>query len=69
MQSEINMHQSQVKEFKYEIELLSRELQDVRKKYFMQKKKEQQQRSVQAVTTSCSYKSFCNLNDKISTRN
>ena len=33
---------SQVQEYKYEIERLSRDLQDVKKKYFMQKKKEHQ---------------------------
>ena len=32
----------QVQEYKYEIERLSRDLQDVKKKYFMQKKKEHQ---------------------------
>ena len=35
------MYESQVNEYKYEIERLARELQDVKKKYFMQKKKEQ----------------------------
>ncbi|KAK2157569.1 hypothetical protein NP493_1866g00018 [Ridgeia piscesae] len=44
MVSELNMYESQVGEYKYEIERLARELQDVKKKYFMQKKKEQQQR-------------------------
>ena len=42
MASELNMYESQVSEYKYEIERLARELQDVKKKYFMQKKKEQQ---------------------------
>ena len=46
MVSELNMYESQVGEYKYEIERLARELQDVKKKYFMQKKKEQQQRWV-----------------------
>lgn len=46
MVSELNMYESQVGEYKYEIERLARELQDVKKKYFMQKKKEQQQRCV-----------------------
>lgn len=41
MASELNMHESQVAEYKYEIERIARELQDVKKKYFMQKKKEQ----------------------------
>lgn len=36
------MYISQVQEYKYEIERLSRDLQDVKKKYFMQKKKEHQ---------------------------
>lgn len=44
MASELNMGEAQVQEYKYEIERLSRELQDVKKKYFMQKKREQQQR-------------------------
>ena len=41
MASELNMYESQVSEYKYEIERLARELQEVKKKYFMQKKKEQ----------------------------
>jgi len=44
MASELNMYESQVSEYKYEIERLARELQDVKKKYFMQKKKEQHQK-------------------------
>jgi len=44
MASELNMYESQVQDYKYDIERLSRELQDVKKKYFMQKKREQQQR-------------------------
>lgn len=43
MASELNMYESQVSEYKYEIERLARELQDVKKKYFLSKKKEQQQ--------------------------
>ena len=46
MASELNMYESQVSEYKYEIERLARELQDVKKKYFMQKKKEQQTKYV-----------------------
>ena len=46
MASELNMYESQVSEYKYEIERLARELQDVKKKYFMQKKKEQQNKWV-----------------------
>lgn len=42
MASELNMYESQVNEYKYEIERIARELQEVKKKYFMQKKKEQQ---------------------------
>jgi len=38
------MYESQSSEFKYEIERLARELQDVKKKYFLHKKKEQQQK-------------------------
>ena len=44
MSSELNMYVAQVQDYKYDIERLSRELQEVKKKYFMQKKKEQQQR-------------------------
>jgi len=44
MASELNMYESQVEDYKYDIERLSRELQDVKKKYFLQKKREQQQR-------------------------
>ena len=44
MASELNMYESQVQDYKYDIERLSRELQDVKKRYFMQKKREQQQR-------------------------
>ena len=46
MVSELNMYESQVAEYKYEIERLARELQDVKKKYFLQKKKEQNQRFI-----------------------
>merc|ERR1712188_173415 len=41
MASELNMHQAQVNEYKFEIERLGREGQDIKKKYFEQKKKEQ----------------------------
>ena len=44
MVSELNMYESQVQDYKYDIERLSRELQDVKKKYFMQKKREQHQK-------------------------
>ena len=46
MASELNMYESQVQEYKYEIERLARELQGVKKKYYTQKRKEQQQRLV-----------------------
>lgn len=42
MSSELNMYEAQVKEYKYEIERL--ELQEVKKKFYMQKRKEQQAR-------------------------
>lgn len=38
------MYESQSSEYKYEIERLARELQEIKKKYFLQKKKEQQQK-------------------------
>jgi len=38
MASELNMYESQVSEYKYEIERLARELQDCKKKYFLAKK-------------------------------
>ncbi|XP_057307305.1 cilia- and flagella-associated protein 58-like [Hydractinia symbiolongicarpus] len=44
MASELNMYEAQVQDYKYDIERLSRELQDVKKKYFMHKRREQQQR-------------------------
>jgi len=40
MASELNMYESQVADNKIEVERLSRELQEVKKKYFLQKKKE-----------------------------
>jgi len=42
--SELNMYESQSSEYKYEIERLARELQEVKKKYFFIKKNEQKQR-------------------------
>ena len=42
MASELNMYEAQVTDHKYEMERLARELQDVKKKYFLQKRKEQQ---------------------------
>ncbi|XP_058235991.1 cilia- and flagella-associated protein 58-like [Hemibagrus wyckioides] len=41
LSSELNMYESQTQEYKYEIERLAGELQNVKKKYFMQKRKEQ----------------------------
>lgn len=42
MASELNMYEAQVKEYKYELERLSKELQEAKKKYYLQKRKEQQ---------------------------
>jgi predicted RNase H-like nuclease (RuvC/YqgF family) len=39
MASELNMYQAQVNESKYEMEKLTRELQDVKRKYYEQKRK------------------------------
>ena len=44
MAAELTMFEAQASEDKYEKEKLARELQEVKKKYFMQKKKEEQQR-------------------------
>ena len=41
MASELNMHQAQVNEYKFEIERLTRELQDVKRKYYEQKRRDQ----------------------------
>ncbi|GBG34684.1 Cilia- and flagella-associated protein 58 [Hondaea fermentalgiana] len=38
MASELNMHQAQVNEYKFEIERISRELQDMKRKYYLQKR-------------------------------
>ena len=46
MASELNMYETQVAEYKMEIDRLAREVQEVKKKYFMQKKKEQAVRCV-----------------------
>ena len=40
MASELNMYETQVSEYKMEIDRLAREMQEVKKKYFLQKKKE-----------------------------
>jgi predicted RNase H-like nuclease (RuvC/YqgF family) len=41
MASELNMYQAQVNEYKYEIERLTRDLQDMKRRYYEQKRKEQ----------------------------
>jgi len=41
MASELNMYQAQVNEYRYEIERLTRELQDVKRKYYEQKRRDQ----------------------------
>lgn len=46
MASELNMYESQVAEHKMDIDRLQRELQEVKKKYYLQKKKDHQQRFV-----------------------
>jgi len=47
MQSELKTYQAQVGDYKDEIERLTRELQEVKRKYFDQKKKEQLQQDIQ----------------------
>ncbi|XP_040293726.1 cilia- and flagella-associated protein 58 isoform X1 [Bufo bufo] len=44
LSSELNMYESQSQEYKYEVERLANELQNVKKKYLTQKRKEQQAR-------------------------
>lgn len=44
MTSELNMYESQVVEHKMDIDKLQRELQEVKKKYYLQKKKEHNQK-------------------------
>ncbi|XP_077311214.1 cilia- and flagella-associated protein 58 [Lithobates pipiens] len=44
LSSEVNMYESQSQEYKYEVERLANELQNVKKKYLAQKRKEQQAR-------------------------
>ena len=46
MASELNMHQAQVNEHRFEIERLTRELQDVKRKYYENKRKEQLKREM-----------------------
>lgn len=42
LSSELGMYESQTQEYKYEIERLAHELQNVKKKYLAQKRKEQE---------------------------
>lgn len=58
MASELNMYEAQVQDYKYDIERLSRELQDVKKKYFMHKKREQQQRDRDRTLTQATLPPF-----------
>merc|ERR1712167_541583 len=44
MASELNMHQAQVNEYKFEIERLTRNLTDVKRRYYEQKRRQQIQR-------------------------
>ena len=44
MASELNMYESQIVEHKMDIDRLQRELQEVKKKYYLQKKKEHNQK-------------------------
>lgn len=44
MASELNMYDSQIIEYKMDIDKLQRELQEVKKKYYLQKKKEHNQK-------------------------
>ncbi len=46
MASELNMYESQVTEHRIDIDRLQRELQEVKKKYYLQKKKEHTLRCV-----------------------
>ena len=49
MASELNMYEAQVAEHKMDIERLSRELQEVKKKYYLQKKKEHLQKYISVI--------------------
>lgn len=44
MASELNMYQAQANEYKYEIERLMQEVQDVKRKYYAQKRANKQQK-------------------------
>ena len=41
MASELNMYQAQVNEYKYQIERLTRDLSDIKRKYLEQRRREQ----------------------------
>ncbi|MGH0129389.1 UNVERIFIED_CONTAM: hypothetical protein FKN15_024118, partial [Acipenser sinensis] len=49
LSSELNMYESQTQDYKYEIERLAQELQNVKKKYLIQKRKEQQEREKERI--------------------
>lgn len=51
MASELNMYESQVSEYRMDIDRLQREMQEVKKKYFLQKKKEQSLRCTMLVSS------------------
>ncbi|XP_029466203.1 cilia- and flagella-associated protein 58 [Rhinatrema bivittatum] len=51
LSSELNMYESQSQEYKYEIERLANELQNVKKKYLIQKRKEQQTKEKEKTLT------------------
>ena len=60
MSSELNMYEAQVKEYKYEIERLAKELQEVKKKFYMQKRKEQQARyTIHVLLILSTYRQHC----------
>lgn len=50
MAAELNMQESQVQEYKYEIDRISQELVQVKKKFYSQKRKEQQFKDDERVT-------------------
>ena len=63
MASELNMYESQVAEHKVDIDRLQRELQEVKKKYYLQKKKEHSQRCIIYLYNqhTCTYSLYCAL--------
>ncbi|KAM6971891.1 cilia- and flagella-associated protein 58 [Aplochiton taeniatus] len=50
LSSELNMYESQTHDYKYEIERLAHELQNIKKKYLSQKRKEQECREQRSLT-------------------